>query len=205
MCVSELRVLGDMACSSQAVVLHAAAVQPSIQVLEKIGSGSFGIVQKALIGQYGRGQQICAVKQLIHPPQLQDGKTLDRFKQECSLMSEMAHENIVRCFGIFHLDQPILIMELMECNLIRFLESPRRFYIQVNIVTDILQALVYLHSHDIIHRDLSAANTHEGRHRQSIGLWNGSFSGPLHMQFLRLDFVSGNQGVHATRSSHGPT
>ena len=55
-----------------ATISNSIVPQPDIQFLEEIGSGSFGIVQKALI--YG---QICAVKRLIRLQQLQDWKTLE--------------------------------------------------------------------------------------------------------------------------------
>lgn len=46
----------------------------------------------------------------------------------------------------------------MDCNLREFLTSPRRYYIQVDIVLNILQAIAYLHGQSIVHRDLSSAN-----------------------------------------------
>ena len=50
-------------------------------------------------------------------------------------------------------------MELMDDNLTRFLEQsqePLPYHTQVNICHDIALALAYLHSNDIIHRDLSS-------------------------------------------------
>ena len=52
-------------------------------------------------------------------------------------------------------------MELMDGSLTSFLErseAPLPFHIQVNIACDIAQALAYLHSHEVIHRDLSSNN-----------------------------------------------
>ncbi len=52
-------------------------------------------------------------------------------------------------------------MELMDMSLTSFLESPPAippFHTQVNICHDIAMALSFLHSHGIIHRDLSSNN-----------------------------------------------
>ena len=52
-------------------------------------------------------------------------------------------------------------MELMDDSLTHFLESspqPIPYHIQVNICHDVSQALSFLHSNDIVHRDLSSNN-----------------------------------------------
>ena len=56
---------------------------------------------------------------------------------------------------------PVLLMELLDENLTNFLErseEPLPYHLQVNLWDDIALALTYLHSKDIIHRDLSGNN-----------------------------------------------
>ena len=56
---------------------------------------------------------------------------------------------------------PVLLMELMDSSLTRFLEQseePLPFHTQVDICHGIALALAYLHSNGIIHRDLSSNN-----------------------------------------------
>ena len=80
-------------------------------------------------------------------------------------MSNMRHPNIVQYLGTYrdsadtHL--PVLLMELMDDSLTHFLESspqPIPYHIAVNICHDVTLALSFLHSNNIVHRDLSGNN-----------------------------------------------
>ena len=56
---------------------------------------------------------------------------------------------------------PVLVMELMDSSLTHFLESSTHSvptHVQVNLCHDIVLALSFLHSNDILHRDLSGNN-----------------------------------------------
>ena len=130
---------------------------------DTLGTGSYGGVCKARCDGLP-----CAAK-IMHPTlfDLRDPGTvsyLQRFEEECRLLSSARHPNVVQYLGTYrdpetHL--PVLLMELCDENLCRFLErSPRPipYHIQVNIAHDIALALVYLHINNITHRDLTANN-----------------------------------------------
>ena len=130
---------------------------------ETLGTGSYGKVCKAKCDGLP-----CAAK-IMHPTlfDLRDPGTvsyLQKFEEECRLLSSARHPNVVQYLGT-HRDQetrlPVLLMELCDESLCRFLEhSPRLipYHIEVNIAHDIALALVYLHHNNITHRDLTGNN-----------------------------------------------
>ena len=137
-----------------------------VEVLQDqvIGIGAYGKVCRAKCDSL-----ICAAK-VLHPTLLcteslkEESVPLQQFEQECNFLGAMRHPNIVQYLGLhrdFTTESPVLLMELMDCSLTHFLESspqPIRYHIQVNICHDITQALSFLHSNNIVHRDLSSNN-----------------------------------------------
>ena len=141
----------------------------SVQIFkdQTLGIGSYGKVCRAKCDDL-----ICAAK-LIHEtlfdpmaqlqisPQREHRLPFRRFQQEGDFLSTIRHPNIILYLGM-HRDEdtglPVLLMELMDDSLTHFLESSTPYHVQVNICHDIALALSFLHSNDIIHRDLSSNN-----------------------------------------------
>ena len=130
---------------------------------ESLGIGSYGAVCKAMCDDLP-----CAAK-ILHPTLFQftaPGMTsvMRKFEQECRLLSAIKHPHIVQYLGTYHDPEsrlPVLLMELMDESLTRFLErshEPLPYHTEVNLCHDIVLALSYLHSNGIVHRDLSSNN-----------------------------------------------
>ena len=110
----------------------------------------------------------CAAK-VLHPTILDPrdpgaSKIMERFQQECAFLESIRHPNIVQYLGMTvdpESKLPVLLMELLDESLTKLLEHskvPLPYYVQVDVCHDIALAIAYLHSNDIIHRDLSSNN-----------------------------------------------
>ena len=141
---------------------------------ETLGSGSYGAVCIAKCDEL-----LCAAKLLFTVLfDMDDGNPLSRspkvkkphripmrrFEQECRFLSQIKHPNIVQYLGTYRDPDSralVLLMELMDENLTNFLARlsiSLPYYMQVGISHDVAMALAYLHSNNIIHRDLSSNN-----------------------------------------------
>ena len=129
-----------------------------------LGAGSYGSVFRALCDELP-----CAAK-ILHPLFFQfddpgSSTVLKRFHQECEFLNAIRHPNIVQYLGTYQDPEtklPVLLMELMDESLTKFLERTNTwllpYHTEVGICHDIVLALSYLHSNSIIHRDLSSNN-----------------------------------------------
>ena len=128
----------------------------------KLGHGSYATVLEL---EY-MGLK-CAGKK-IHELLLEQGDasyTVRRFEEECRLLSQVRHPNIVQFLGVYFqqgVRAPILVMEFLPTNLTSCIDQysilPKE--ISYSILHDVALGLCYLHSQTppIIHRDLSSNN-----------------------------------------------
>ena len=90
---------------------------------------------------------------------------VDRYVQECQLMSDLRHPNIAMFLGLCFFTNcqlPVLVMERLDGSLDDLLEtvSDIPLVLKRSILEDVSRGLLYLHKHtpQIIHRDLTAKN-----------------------------------------------
>ena len=133
----------------------------------KGGAGSYGYVEVvSILGTRCAAKVIHSVFEDVEEGG--EGKSpIDYFKEECTLMSKLRHPHIVQFLGICYPRGsvlPALVMELLMSCLHNYLEANERMKtavpltIKLNILLDVCKGLVYLHSKDIVHRDLTARN-----------------------------------------------
>lgn len=132
-----------------------------------IGEGAFGTVFKGRLGN-----QTCAVK-VLRPLALQllmefeditvQDEALKRLLDESKILEDLKHPNVVKHLCSYKdpkSNLPILVMELMDESLTRFLKSekPLSPRTEASLSLDIASALQFIHSENIIHRDLCSDN-----------------------------------------------
>lgn len=137
-----------------------------------IGRGTYGTVYKA---RRDADKFPCAAKVLnralvdpINPDQTET--TIRKIKEECVFLESLRHTNIVQYLGITRdreMRAPVLLMELLPDaeSLTMMLtwfrkdyNEPLPYFIELNICCDIASAVDYLHSKNIIIRNLSSNN-----------------------------------------------
>jgi len=162
----------------QAHICRALANAPQLQSLilsnvkptgKKLGEGSYGCVEELDFNRL-----LCAGKRiydtLIDSENEGADRMVEKYFDECRLLSDLRHPNIVHFLGICFLDTepssttnlPELVMERLQCSLDDLLENTPNIPLgkKCSILQDVARGLAYLHSHNpvIIHRDLTARN-----------------------------------------------
>ena len=126
---------------------------------ESIGIGSYASVYEVTV--HGT---LCAAKEM-HPVLMNEANKR-AFLSECVQSSRIFHPNIVQFLGIYYPSPrarlPWLVMELMYVSLRGLIEKYEKddfpFHFKLSILMDTCNGLQFLHSQNIIHRDLSSNN-----------------------------------------------
>ena len=136
---------------------------PRFRLKNEIGSGSFGKVYKE-----SWNGELVAVK-ILRDGLFDANDThghVQKFLDECKILQRLRHKNVVQLkeFIITHTSPPVLITELLDCDLVKYIGRlyPCKipFPETVSIALDVAEGLAYLHQQNppIIHRDLATKN-----------------------------------------------
>ena len=167
MSASQQQILGALQGAPQLdpFVLH--NVRPTGK---RLGGGAYGVVDELeMDGLVCAGKKVFDV--LIDPANQGAQRVVNKYFDECALLSNLRHPHVVQFLGICFLPDtplPVLVMERMHTSLHDLLEPEDRkapkpnlgLPLRVSILVGVARGLVYLHNHEpvVIHRDLTAKN-----------------------------------------------
>ena len=131
-----------------------------------IGRGAYGFVKEVLV--HGT---VCAAKVvhkilLTHANEEEYKRLQKMFIHECFQCSNLRHPNLVQFLGIYYPNDsaafPWLIMEKLHGSLTSLLKKYSRedfsFARKISVLQDVSMGIQYLHSKNIVHRDISSNN-----------------------------------------------
>lgn len=127
------------------------------EIQTQLGKGAYGIVWRAVDR---RTKQVVAVKKIFDA--FQNSTDAQRTFREVMFLQSLKHDNIIKLQNVHRADNDkdiYLVFEFMETDLhavirARILEDVHKQYI----IYQLLKTLKYLHSAEILHRDMKPSN-----------------------------------------------
>ncbi|CAK8697491.1 unnamed protein product [Clavelina lepadiformis] len=129
------------------------------EVLNLIGRGAFACVYRAKCRRSGRD---IAIK-MIDKRSMRKSGMVSRVRSEVEIHAQLKHPSVLELFHCFEdSDHVYLVVELcLKGELNRFLKTQGNVLSENQVrefLTQIVEGMLYLHAHGILHRDLTLAN-----------------------------------------------
>lgn len=144
-------------CTSWVEKLRTASirtVEGEYEVGNIIGEGGFAIVR---VGRCRKTGELRAIKTIE-----KEEAHAQLYGREIAIIKRVNHPNIVKTYDVFETENEIhIVMEYMKGGMLyESIEDGIRFHEQdvVQIMREILDGIIYLHSQGIVHRDLKPEN-----------------------------------------------
>ncbi|KAF9163994.1 hypothetical protein BGX21_001975 [Mortierella sp. AD011] len=140
---------------------------PPLTSLKLIGNGSFGQVY---FWHHKDGRRMAVKRIRVAAKDNEKVGCIADIKKEMKIVSQLAHKNIIKCYGVDHdANDVFIVMEYAEGgslqdyidgeNLKDVVAAPRLSWEdKMKIVVDVARGLAYLHKQGIIHRDIKGQN-----------------------------------------------
>lgn len=127
------------------------------EIQSQLGKGAYGVVWRAVDR---RTKQIVAVKKIFDA--FQNSTDAQRTFREVMFLQSLKHDNVIKLVNVHRADNDkdiYLVFEFMETDLhavirAKILEDVHKQYV----IYQLLKTLKYLHSAEILHRDMKPSN-----------------------------------------------
>jgi TOMM system kinase/cyclase fusion protein len=169
-----------MSSASSVIDLHlrpGTVFEGRYEVLDELGSGTFGRVYKAR--QMSTGQEVAVkVLRLQHATGSRGGGHVGRFRREIRLCAELSHPNIVRLLDSGETDDGKLyaVFEYVPGSTLKHViteQGKLELCETIHLMSQVLDALSCAHARGVVHRDLKPENimvTRTGARRNAMVL-----------------------------------
>ncbi|XP_018047045.1 PREDICTED: serine/threonine-protein kinase PLK4 [Atta colombica] len=200
---------GAMRCLMPAISAGFGEHIEEYEVLNLLGKGGYGSVYRARCRRSGVEVAI----KMIDKKMMQIAGMMDRVRQEVEIHIKLKHPAILEAYTCFeNANYVYLVLELCRNGeLQRYLKAQGTKTLSEEhaayIIKQVVQGLLYLHSHQILHRDLSLSNLLLTKDMQvkiaDFGLAT-QMSKPDEKHLTMCGTPNYISPEVATRSSHGP-
>lgn len=127
-------------------------------IKETIATGGMATIYKGV--QISLNREVVVKK--LHPHLSQDANFVKRFKREASILGKLKHENIVSIIDFYEKDNDkFIVLEYIKGKSLKNLINEKKnipFEYTLFILKEVLKGLSYIHSQQILHRDLKPDN-----------------------------------------------
>lgn len=123
-----------------------------------IGAGGMGVAFRGV--QKDLKREVCI--KFMKQEHLSDKESVYRFRREARALARLRHKHIVSCYSVGVLDRvyPYIVTEFVTGKSLRQVleDGPLELERAIRIVKEVCEALSYIHSHGLIHRDVKPEN-----------------------------------------------
>ncbi len=128
------------------------------EILETIATGGMATIYRGV--QISLNREVVIKK--LHPHLAEDANFVKRFQREAAILAKLQHKNIVAIIDFFESgNEQFIVLEYIKGRTLKELINDKEkipYSMSMYIMREVLQGLQYIHSNNILHRDMKPDN-----------------------------------------------